>query len=291
MEPTERSQLVDSGESGNERVRLRLDVAYDGSEFAGWATQPGQRTVEGVLGSTLERILRRLPGSTRLTVAGRTDAGVHARGQVCHVDVPPDFGDVEALGRRLNRALPADVVVRRVVTAPAGFNARFSASWRRYAYRVCDLPHHVDPIRRREVLAWPRPLDEAAMNEAAAGLLGEHDFAAFCRRREGASTVRHLRELSWRRDGGLLTCHVLADAFCHNMVRSLVGCLIVIGEARQPASWAAEVLAARVRDPRVPVVAAHGLTLEQVGYPCDARLRLAPQAEASSPGVQRSGMA
>jgi tRNA pseudouridine38-40 synthase len=291
MEPTDRSQHVDSGESENEPVRLRLDVAYDGSEFAGWAAQPGQRTVEGVLISTLEQVLRRLPGSTRLTVAGRTDAGVHARGQVCHVDVPPDFGDVEALTRRLNRALPADVAVRRVVTAPAQFNARFSATWRRYAYRVGDLPEHVDPIRRREALAWPRRLDEAAMNQAAAGLLGEHDFAAFCKRREGASTVRHLRELSWRRDGGLLTCHVLADAFCHNMVRSLVGCLIVVGEAKQPPSWAAEVLAAGVRDPRVPVVAAHGLTLEQVGYPCDALAPFAPQAVGPSPGVQPSGVA
>jgi tRNA pseudouridine38-40 synthase len=258
---------MESDASAGAPARLRLDVAYDGTDFSGWASQPGLRTVQGTLESTLEKVLRLPPGSCRLTVAGRTDAGVHARGQVCHVDVPPDAGDVAALARRLTRALPNDVVVRRAVEVSGEFDARFSAVWRRYAYRVCDQPSHLDPIRRRDVLAWPRPLDEAAMNQAAEGLLGEHDFAAFCKRREGASTVRDLHQLVWTRHDGLLTCRVVANAFCHNMVRSLVGCLIVVGEAKRPPPWAAEVLAGGVRDSRVPVVAAHGLTLEEVGYP------------------------
>jgi tRNA pseudouridine38-40 synthase len=163
--------------------------------------------------------------------------------------------------------------VRRVVAAPAGFDARFSAVWRRYVYRVADRAEVVDPLTRGHVLAWPRPLDEGAMNGAAADLLGEHDFAAFCRRREGATTIRSLLELRWeRRADGVLEATVRADAFCHNMVRALVGCLLAVGEGRREPGWAGEVLAAGVRDPAVTVVRPHGLTLEEVGYPPDADL-------------------
>ena len=163
--------------------------------------------------------------------------------------------------------------VHRVAPAPAGFDARFGATWRRYAYRVADRPEAVDPLTRGHVLAWPRPLDPGPMNAAAAYLVGEHDFAAFCKQRAGASTVRELRELGWSRSSrGVLGARVVADAFCHHMVRSLVGCLVVVGEGRRPPSWAGEVLAARVRDPAVPVVPAHGLTLEEVGYPADDAL-------------------
>jgi tRNA pseudouridine38-40 synthase len=262
---------METPESEVRTTRLRLDVSYDGSDFSGWASQPGLRTVQGTLGAALERVLRLPAGACRLTVAGRTDAGVHARGQVCHVDVVTGGFETGRLARRVNGALPPDLVVRRVSVAPDGFDARFSASWRRYAYQVCDRTTCADPVRRHEILSWPRPLDELVMNDAAGRLLGEHDFAAFCKRREGASTVRHLRELAWTREGGLLTCRVVADAFCHHMVRSLVGCLIVVGEGSRPPSWAAEVLAAAVRDSRVPVVAAHGLTLEEVGYPLELR--------------------
>jgi tRNA pseudouridine38-40 synthase len=251
-------------------VRLRLDVAYDGTDFSGWAAQPGRRTVQATIESALATIIRE--PATRLTVAGRTDAGVHARGQVCHVDVDPagleSAGlDAAHLCRRLGRLLPADVVVRRVSVVPDDFDARFSAQWRRYAYRVCDEGETVDPLRRNQVLRWPRPLDEVAMNAAASGLLGEHDFAAFCKRREGSSTVRRLTEVAWSRGEGLLTCRVVADSFCHTMVRALVGCLIVVGEGRREPGWPAEVLAARVRDSGVPVLPPHGLTLEAVGYP------------------------
>jgi tRNA pseudouridine38-40 synthase len=162
------------------------------------------------------------------------------------------------------------VRVRRVVEAPDGFDARFSALWRRYAYRITDQPAIVDPLARNHVLAWPRPLDLAAMNEASALLLGEHDFASFCRQREGATTIRTLLELVWARDdGGRAVATVRADAFCHSMVRSLVGCLLAVGDGRRPPAWARDVLRAETRDPAVTVVHPHGLTLEEVAYPDD----------------------
>jgi tRNA pseudouridine38-40 synthase len=245
-------------------VRLRLDVAYDGTEFSGWAAQPGRRTVQGVLQDALATILR-MPFD-RLTVAGRTDAGVHARGQVCHLDVPLDELDVERLMRRLNRLLAADLAVRGVHVVPDDFDARFGATWRRYAYRIRDDASTADPVRRREELSWPRRLDEKTMDVAGALLVGEHDFAAYCKRREGASTVRSLRALTCSRDDGLVTFRVVSDSFCHNMVRSLVGSLVVVGEGRRPAEWPLEVLRGAVRDSRVPVLPPGGLTLEEVGY-------------------------
>ncbi|MGH3249706.1 MAG: tRNA pseudouridine synthase A, partial [Trebonia sp.] len=210
-----------------------------------------------------------------LTVAGRTDSGVHARGQVAHADLPVQSwaAHAEVVLRRLSRALPPDIRVRSIGPAPDGFDARFSALWRRYAYRICDDPARADPLRRRDTLWNSRPLDLAAMNEAAALLLGEHDFAAFCRKREGATTVRALRRLEWERDpdGAAVGC-VVADAFCHNMVRALVGALLPVGEGSRPPSWPAEVLVAEVRDPAVRVVAPHGLSLEEVRYPDPGQL-------------------
>jgi tRNA pseudouridine38-40 synthase len=250
-------------------VRLKIGLAYDGAGFSGWAAQPDRRTVEEVLAEGLGRVLR-APEPLRLTVAGRTDAGVHARGQVAHADIPHDAwtraGDV--LVRRLAGALPPDLRVRSAVVAPAGFDARFSALWRRYSYRVSDSVATADPLRRGDTLWHPRELDLAAMNEAAAALVGEHDFAAFCRRREGATTVRALRRLDWRRDAdGIAVACVVADAFCHNMVRSLVGSLLPVGDGSRPPSWPASVLAAAVRDSAIRVVPPHGLCLEEVRYP------------------------
>jgi tRNA pseudouridine38-40 synthase len=250
-------------------VRVRLDLSYDGAAFSGWAAQPGRRTVEGVLSETLGHVLR-LPAPARLTVAGRTDSGVHARGQVAHADLPADVWEAhaDAASRRLSRALPPDLRVRSIAVAADGFDARFSALWRRYAYRICDDPARADPLRRHDTLWNPRHLDLDAMNEAAALLLGEHDFAAFCRKREGATTVRALRRLEWARDvDDVAVGCVVADAFCHNMVRALVGALLPVGEGSRPVSWPAQVLATAARDPAVRVVPAHGLSLEEVRYP------------------------
>jgi tRNA pseudouridine38-40 synthase len=225
-----------------------------------------------VLAAALGRVLR-LPSCPKLTVAGRTDAGVHARGQVVHLDVPAAAWSSadDRTGRvlaRLAGLLPPDVRVRAAVLAPEGFDARFSALWRRYAYRVCDDEAAADPLRRHETLWYFRRLDLAAMNEAGQSCLGEHDFAAFCRRREGATTIRALRTLAWHRDDhGIAVATVVADAFCHNMVRALVGALLAVGEGRRPPAWPAALLAAAVRDPAVRVVPPHGLCLEEVGYP------------------------
>jgi tRNA pseudouridine38-40 synthase len=250
-------------------VRLRIDLAYDGTSFHGWAAQRGLRTVQGELQAALGVVLRTDP--VPVVCAGRTDAGVHARGQVVHADVeamPPG-----SLARRLNGVLPGDVRVRRVAEAPPGFDARFGALWRRYAYRVADTEGVVDPLTRHHVLVWPRPLDLDLMNRASEQLVGRHDFAAFCKQREGATTIRTLLDLSWARDdAGRAVATVRADAFCHSMVRSLVGCLLAVGEGRRPPEWAGEILAAERRDAAVTVVHAHGLTLEEVAYPPDDEL-------------------
>jgi len=254
-------------------VRLRLDLAYDGTDFSGWARQPGRRTVEQTLADALGTVLR-LAETPRLTVAGRTDAGVHATGQVAHVDVPAgvDAGSVDpgGLARRLAGVLPTDVSVRSVRVAPPGFDARFAASGRRYRYRITDGP--ADPLRRRDTVAWPRPLDAAAMGRAAAALEGEHDFAAYCRPREGATTVRTLRSLRVSRDGDIVVVEAAADAFCHNQVRAMVGALLAVGEGRRPPGWPREVLDAGVRDSAVTVAQPHGLTLVEVSYPPDDQL-------------------
>ncbi|MGO4256106.1 tRNA pseudouridine(38-40) synthase TruA [Marmoricola sp. RAF53] len=261
-------------------MRLRIDLAYDGTAFHGWARQPTLRTVQGEIEQALDTVLR--AGGNQLTVAGRTDTGVHARGQVAHLDVDEQVllaaagRDAEdpcgALLRRVNGVLDPDVRLHRVSVAPDGFDARFSPLWRRYAYRVADRPGLVDPLTRGHVLAWPRELDLDAMNAAAAALVGHHDFASFCKRREGATTIRVLTELHWERVGGIATATVRADAFCHNMVRSLVGCMLAVGEGRREPGWAADVLAAKARDGAVTVVHPHGLTLEEVGYPADQEL-------------------
>ena len=252
-------------------MRLRIDLAYDGTAFHGWASQPGLRTVQETLEQALRTVLRLPEAAT--TCAGRTDAGVHARGQVVHADVEVAEEEVGRLVRRLNGVLPRDVRITRCQQAPDGFDARFSALWRRYRYRIADARALPDPLQRTQVLSWPRPLDVTAMNDAATTLLGEHDFAAFCKRREGATTIRRLLQLSCLRDErGTVVVTVRADAFCHSMVRALVGCLVAVGQGRQDPSWAAAVLAAEVRDPGVAVLAAHGLTLEEVAYPPDDRL-------------------
>ncbi|MEO8814708.1 MAG: tRNA pseudouridine(38-40) synthase TruA [Mycobacterium sp.] len=263
-------------------VRLRLDIAYDGTDFAGWAVQAGQRTVAGVLDDALSTVFRE---PVRLFAAGRTDAGVHATGQAAHVDVAaealghalprtPREGEPEflALTRRLGRFLPTDVRVLRVVRAAPGFDARFSALRRHYVYRLSTAPYGVQPQLARYVTAWPRPLDVDDMAAASRNLLGLNDFAAFCRHREGATTIRDLQRLDWTQEGDQVTAHVTADAFCWSMVRSLVGAVLAVGEHRRSAKWCGDLLTATGRSSDFTSAPARGLTLVGVDYPPDDQL-------------------
>jgi tRNA pseudouridine38-40 synthase len=259
-------------------VRWRLDIGYDGTNFSGWAAQAGRRTVQGELESWLARILR-LAEHPRLVCAGRTDAGVHARGQVAHVDLDAEIVDdgSTALTRRLNGVLGGDCVVRRISVAPPGFDARFGAIWRRYVYRISDASVPPDPLYRYQVAQVPVAVDLARLNEEAATLLGLKDFGAFCRGREGGSTIRSLLELSGQRVAsgpmaGVVECTVRADAFCHSMVRSLVGALVAVATGRRDDEWLAQIMERGVRDSTIVVMPAHGLTLEEVGYPADHEL-------------------
>ena len=255
-------------------VRYRLDISYDGTAFHGWAGQgTALRTVQSELELWITRILR-LPEPVTLVCAGRTDAGVHARGQVAHVDLPTDDLASE-VARRLARVLPGDVVVRQVSVAPPGFDARFSAIWRRYAYRLSDTT--IDPLHRGLVVAVRRPVDVAVLDAACSHLVGLHDFGAFCKRREGATTVRDLLECHAVRltDGplaGTVEVGLRADAFCHSMVRSLVGALVAVATGERDAAWLAALLDRPDRAGDVHVMAPHGLVLEEVGYPADADL-------------------
>lgn len=274
-------------------VRLRLGIAYDGTDFNGWSRQPGLRTVQGVLETALATLFRRTSVVPRLTVAGRTDAGVHALGQVAHLDLPadafasvtrprrghsPDGATAEAvLKRRVTGILgaDADVVVTELVRAPVGFDARFSALWRRYEYRVSDASARRDPLERRRTVTVPRVLDAAAMDAAAGRLVGLHDFAAFCKPRAGATTIRTLQSYRWVRDGdGLLVASLQADAFCHSMVRALVGACVAVGEGRLDPDDAEQLLHAARRTSAFMVMPAKGLVLTEVGYPDEAEMEL-----------------
>lgn len=253
-------------------VRLRLDLAYDGTGFAGWAVQPAQRTVQGTVEAALTVVLRH---PVRLTVAGRTDAGVHATGQVAHADVPVRaWAEHEPqLLRRLAGVLPADVRIRAIAAAHSDFDARFGALARRYVYRLSDAPWGNSPLRRHDTVGWPRPVDLDVIRQASAGLLGLHDFGAFCKHRPNASTTRQLQRLDWKREPhGVVVATVQADAFCHHMVRGLVGCLLAVGEGQRPVDWPVSLLGATARCGAIPVAPAHGLTLVEVVYPDDADL-------------------
>lgn len=267
--------------------RVRLDIAYDGSGFKGWAAQPGLRTVQGTLEEALWRILR---SDVRLVVAGRTDAGVHATGQVAHVDLTDeqwsrathlarggseDPDPIAPLARKLRGVLRpyADVTVSRTSTAPAGFDARFSAVWRRYSYRVADDAVGYNPLLRHDTTLVKASLDASRMDAAARSLIGLHDFAAYCKPREGATTIRTLLEYGWRRsEDGVLIASVKADAFCHSMVRALVGACVAVGEERLEVDDVVRLRDELDRTSAFKVLDARGLTLTEVGYPADELL-------------------
>ncbi|MEI3865552.1 tRNA pseudouridine synthase A [Microbacterium sp. CCNWLW134] len=270
-------------------MRIRLDLSYDGTHFRGWARQPGLRTVQGTLESALGRVLS---GDPRVVVAGRTDAGVHATGQVAHLDLDPaqeerlaaaraprgaaspgtTHGPVAQLARRINGVLGAyaDLAVRATTLAPAGFDARFSAVWRRYVYRIADRATGYDPLERHRTTSVRSHLDEERMDVAARSLIGLHDFAAYCKPREEATTIRTLLDFGWRRDAdGVLIADVRADAFCHSMVRALVGGCVAVGEGRLDPGDLAAIRDRGGKVPEIHVLAARGLTLAEVGYPSD----------------------
>jgi tRNA pseudouridine38-40 synthase len=271
-------------------TRLRLDIAYDGTDFAGWARQPGLRTVQGELEAALATVLR--SGAPTLTVAGRTDAGVHASGQVAHLDLTD--AELELLAKPHGRAKPlepthalkkrvngiaglrSDVYVRDVTVAEEGFDARFSPIFRRYEYRVADTVATRDPLLRRHTVWYPAALDLEAMNSSARELLGLHDWAAYCRPREGATTIRELQEFAWRRDGtGVLIADLKADAFCHSMVRALVGASVSVGERKLDGQRLLGIRDEAKRTSEFKVMPARGLTLVEVGYPDDLAGRAA----------------
>lgn len=255
-------------ESGTDSVRVRLDISYDGTDFIGWARQPGLRTVQGVLEESLSKVFRE---PIQLTVAGRTDAGVHAEGQVAHFDVGTE-PDAAKLIHRMARFLPKDVRIKDIRIVPPEFDARFSAIRRHYAYRLTTAPYGAEPLQARSVVACRRDVDLEAMREVSRKLLGLHNFAAFCRRRDGATTVRELQRFDWERDGDLLTAYVSADAFCWSMVRSLVGAVLAVGEGRRTPDWIVALLKETERSSSVTVAPAHGLSLIAVDYPDAADL-------------------
>ncbi|MFE4197488.1 tRNA pseudouridine(38-40) synthase TruA [Paenarthrobacter sp. NPDC056912] len=268
-------------------LRVRLDLSYDGGPFSGWALQPGLRTVQGALEEALALLLQR---AVRVTVAGRTDAGVHARGQVVHLDLTEaewlslprghELDPAVALLRRLRGALSrilgdhtGAVEVHDAVLAPEGFDARFSALWRRYSYRIADGPARWDPVLRGITLWHKSPVDVPLMNEGASALLGLQDFRSYCKPREGATTVRELQKFQFDRGpDGVIVVTVQADAFCHNMVRSLVGSALRVGEGLEPVGWLHQRLVERKRDAKSVLAAPHPLVLEQVAYPSDSEV-------------------
>jgi tRNA pseudouridine38-40 synthase len=249
--------------------RLRIDLAYDGSNFAGWAKQPDRRTVQECIETALATISQITPETI---VAGRTDAGVHATGQVIHVDLPESVS-LDDLVYKLNRILDQDVRIHNISIAPEAFHARFSALRRYYRYKILDDNKVLDPLARLDVSTWYRPLDLDVMNKTSALLLGEHDFAAFCKFREGATTIRTLEKYEWKRSPeGFLVADIVADAFCYSMVRNLVGAVVCVADGRFEPEWIVGVLNNKERVSDSLVFPARGLTLYQVDYPNDAEL-------------------
>jgi tRNA pseudouridine38-40 synthase len=250
-------------------LRLRLDIAYDGTNFSGWAKQPDRRTCQELLESTISKIAR---FKVETVVAGRTDAGVHATGQVVHVDVPENL-DLEDLTYRINRIMDEDLRITKISIAPPAFHARFSALRRAYTYKILDNNQVIPPLNRADVAPWYRTLNLDLLNKASALLLGSNDFAAFCKFREGSTTVRNLEKFSWIRDSdGFLIADVVADAFCYSMVRNLVGAVVCVADGRFEPDWVVTTLKNRERISDSMVFPARGLTLYKVEYPLDSEL-------------------
>ena len=283
---------TDAAVPGVAATRFRLDIAYDGSGFSGWSRQPGLRTVQGELEAALETVFARHRPVASLVVAGRTDAGVHALGQVAHLDLTPEqLASLErphrgpakgrkldgpaTLAKRLNgiAGLSSDIHVSGVVVAPLGFDARFSAIWRRYEYRIADAAGPRNPLERGRTLWYPAVLNVERMRAAATSLLGLHDWSSYCKPRDIGTNIRDLQEFEWRRDeAGVLIATVEADAFCHSMVRALVGATVAVGEGKIAVEGLVAIRNELQRGNHFKIVPAKGLTLLEVGYPHDDAL-------------------
>ena len=261
-------QLVDG------LTRLRIDLAYDGTDFNGWAKQPKLRTVHGEVVKVLTKIFGPSETDFDLRVAGRTDAGVHAEHQVIHIDVTQ--AQLKRLGRsmdlrmKMNSLLDPDIRVIKVETAPADFHARYAATHRRYRYTIADATSGWNPLRARYNLWLKYPLDLEAMQEASKEFIGLHDFAAFSKPKPKATTIRELRSIKVSRNkalGNVIEIELMADAFAHNMVRSIVGALIKVGAGRATAKDLEKALKSKSRAHPYKVVTPEGLSLIEVGYP------------------------
>lgn len=246
-------------------IRIRGEVAYDGKNFSGWGMQPDRRTVQGVIEDAFSQII----GGPRTIVqcAGRTDAGVHATGQVMHLDIPLNWKDrLDDLAYKVNAILDEDVVIKALVHTNQNFDARFAALSRSYTYFIQEGLR--DPLTRDRVYQHRRYLDVEAMNDASQVLLGLHDFSAFCRKTDYGTSIRNLQKFSWTRtQDGLIRVDITSDAFCYSMVRALVGALISIGEGKRTKQWLSDYLETGERDFGVFMAPAHPLTLVQVEYP------------------------
>jgi tRNA pseudouridine38-40 synthase len=260
-----------AGDSGG-LVRFRVDLAYDGTDFAGWAKQPGLRTVEGDLVKMFEKVFGKSKTDFDMRVAGRTDSGVHAKHQVCHLDIPQKR--LSRIGRdplnafRLNTLIADDLIILDIHQITSDFDARFSALGRRYRYTIVDPEFKKDPMLVRYALTHKRVLDVALMNLAAKELIGLKDFAAFCKPRAGASTIRNLTTFKVSRDpGGLITIEIHADAFCHNMIRSLVGSIMAVADGRLSIQDLIQAQKSGKRANKFKTIDAKGLSLESIDYP------------------------
>ena len=257
-------------------LRFRIDFSYDGANFSGWARQPDQRTIQGEMESALSGLTR---NKVELVVAGRTDAGVHATSQVAHCDLPErdKYGkawSTQDLVYRLNRMLTEEIRIKSISLAPSYFHARFSALRRTYIYKIADGQRQIDPLKRFDIVSWYRHLDLSRLNEASSRLLGEHDFATFCKPGGSGTTIRTLEKFSWERLGdGTLLATVAADAFCYSMVRNVVGAVVCVGEGRFEPEWVSALLQNKTRVSESMVFPARGLTLVGVDYPSDSELQ------------------
>jgi tRNA pseudouridine38-40 synthase len=257
-------------------LRFRIDFSYDGANFSGWARQPDQRTIQGEMESALSGLTR---NKVELVVAGRTDAGVHATSQVAHCDLPvrDKYGkewSTQDLVYRLNRMLTEEIRIKSISLAPSYFHARFSALRRTYIYKIADGQRQIDPLKRFDIVSWYRHLDLSRLNEASSRLLGEHDFATFCKPGGSGTTIRTLEKFSWERLGdGTLLATVAADAFCYSMVRNVVGAVVCVGEGRFEPEWISALLQNKTRVSESMVFPARGLTLVGVDYPSDSELQ------------------